>query len=235
MTKDNKINIKIEVCRDNNSGKLQIMAHFDGKAPNVTIDKNDYSWWPTVEERDLINEAFGLLPSTSNTTSFPTPTETRKEEAITEPVIEEEKPSSEPIIEEEIKPSPEPETIIKEEESEELPPIEKTEEESIFGVADKETKPMDYEEKIEEIEEEIKKEKEDLDAKVDIKSTDEIDTESAKIEKEEDEGIIVEADSEAIEAALEKHSDKDDSIVEADEQTIIDKVLSQKKKGKWRR
>ncbi len=38
-----------------------------------------------------------------------------------------------------------------------------------------------------------------------------------------------------IENALKKHqaSDEDKTIVEADEQTIIEKVLSQKKKGKW--
>ena len=56
---------------------------------------------------------------------------------------------------------------------------------------------------------------------------------SSKIE--EDDGIIVEADFDAIEAALEKHiGSRDNTIVEADEKTIIDRVLKQKKKGKWR-
>ena len=44
-----------------------------------------------------------------------------------------------------------------------------------------------------------------------------------------------EADNDAIEKALKKHVDteNDDSMKEVDEQTIIDRVLSQKKKGKW--
>ena len=53
------------------------------------------------------------------------------------------------------------------------------------------------------------------------------------LENEQDNGMIVEADAEAIDEALKKHSKDDESIVEADEQTIIDKVLSQKKKGRW--
>ncbi|MDH7507357.1 MAG: hypothetical protein QHH15_06210, partial [Candidatus Thermoplasmatota archaeon] len=50
---------------------------------------------------------------------------------------------------------------------------------------------------------------------------------------EKEERIMVEADDAAIEAALKKHKEEDNSFVEVDEQTIIDKVLSQKKKGKW--
>ena len=55
--------------------------------------------------------------------------------------------------------------------------------------------------------------------------------------KKDEDTTIISADADAIDAALEKRrrSKKDDSIVEADEQTIIDKVLSQKKKGKWAR
>jgi len=54
-------------------------------------------------------------------------------------------------------------------------------------------------------------------------------------EKEEEKGFLVEADDEAIKAAIKKHgpAEDDKSIIEADEQTIIEKVLSQKKKGKW--
>lgn len=53
--------------------------------------------------------------------------------------------------------------------------------------------------------------------------------------KEEDKGSLVKADDDAIEAALKKHDEEDKSIVEADEETIVEKVLSQKKKGKWSR
>jgi len=53
--------------------------------------------------------------------------------------------------------------------------------------------------------------------------------------KDKDEALLVEADGDAIERAIKKHTDedKDDSMVEVDEQMIIEKVLSQKKKGKW--
>ena len=51
--------------------------------------------------------------------------------------------------------------------------------------------------------------------------------------KETGESFIVKADEKAIEKALKKDEDEDDTIKEVDEQTIIDKVLSQKKKGKW--
>ncbi len=58
---------------------------------------------------------------------------------------------------------------------------------------------------------------------------------TSKTAKELDDGIIVKADDKAIERALKKEEDEDNSIKEVDEQTIIDKVLSQKKKGKWNR
>jgi hypothetical protein len=50
---------------------------------------------------------------------------------------------------------------------------------------------------------------------------------------EMDEGIIAKADDAAIERALKKNVDDDKIIKEVDEQTIIEKVLSQKKKSKW--
>ena len=47
------------------------------------------------------------------------------------------------------------------------------------------------------------------------------------------EDVFVEADDVAIDEALKKHEEDDNSMVEADESTIIEKVLSQKKKGRW--
>ncbi len=205
MSKD-KINIKLEVCRDNTSGKLTIMAHFDAKAPNVIIDKNGYSWMPTIEEKNLLTEAFELItpisytkPSTSNTYN----------------TIKEEKPTPEPAIREET-----PTSLETEPKTEEKPinnndmPLEKTNDE-----------PVVFEVTEEKIEQEASK------------TTGSETTTTKEKEEEGEEKIIVEADSEAIEAALKKHieKDKDDSFVEVDEQTIIDKVLNQKKKGKWRR
>jgi len=201
MTKDNKINIKLEVCRDKNSGKLMLMAHFNSNAPNVFIDKDSYAWMPTIEEHNLINDAFEFLPTTSS------------------PEKTEEKPIPEPVMEEPIT-TPQ-ETSKEEEKQDELPPLEKTEEPAVFEITEEETKPEEINEDTPKMEDEPDKPPKEE------KSDDE--------KKEEDEGIIVEADQDAIERALKKHSDndKDDSIVEVDEQMIIDKVLSQKKKGKW--
>ena len=53
MTKDNKINIKLEVCKDKTSGKLSITAHFNSSAPNVIQNKDGFFWMPTIEEKDL--------------------------------------------------------------------------------------------------------------------------------------------------------------------------------------
>jgi ligand-binding SRPBCC domain-containing protein len=54
-----------------------------------------------------------------------------------------------------------------------------------------------------------------------------------KESNKKEEKVIIEADDAAIDAALKKHWEHEKSFVEADEQTIIDKVLNQKKKGKW--
>lgn len=80
----------------------------------------------------------------------------------------------------------------------------------------------------------IYEKREDVKARVHEPTENEPKSDEKEIKKMEDEKIIVEADSDAIEAALKRHiHDEDSSFVEADEQTIIDKVLSQKKKGKW--
>jgi hypothetical protein len=237
MTKENKVSIKLEVVRDKSSGDLTIVAHFDSKAPNVRVDKNEYIWMPTVDERDLINEAFNFLPT--KTTSAPSkPKETKIEEPLPEKI-----PAEEPLPEKIPAEEPLPETIPPKEPTpeiekpEELPPLEK-EEPAIFEVAD-EAIPSDDLEK-EPKKEEPKKE-EPMDAKVDVKPGEpaaEEEKSEEKKEGDEEEGIIVEADAAAIEAALKKHTGKDDkdtTLVEADEQTIVDKVLSQKKKGRWSR
>jgi len=211
MTKDNKINIKLEVCRDKNSGKLMLMAHFNSNAPNVFIDKDSYAWMPTIEEHNLINDAFEFLPTNG-------PTGSLGKNTTSSPEKTEEKPIPEPVMEEPIT-TPQ-ETSKEEEKQDELPPLEKTEEPAVFEITEEETKP-------EEINEDTPKMEDEPDKPPKEEKSDD--------EKEEDEGIIVEAGQDAIERALKKHSDndKDDSIVEVDEQMIIDKVLSQKKKGKW--
>lgn len=220
MTKDDNINIKLEVCRDKTSGKLSIMAHFNSNASNVFKEKDGYFWVPTTEEKDLINEAFELMPIDADYThsgkTIPKPEE-----------IKEETSTPEPVIEEELKPTPA--TIPEEDEKKptDLSPLEKPDESAFFEVTGEGVKTDD-------LGKDIDKETEDTSAKADEQTVEEPTSDESETEKkEEDEGIIVEADSEAIDAALKKHTEKDKSIVEADEQTIVDKVLNQKKKGKW--
>lgn len=195
MDKDDKIHIRLEICKDKNSDELTIMTHFDSNAPNFTKDKDGYFWMPTLEERNFINEAFELISTTNIKNLSP-------EKPMVKPLEEEKLAAAKPQFNVEDK---KPEVIRSPFESKvekkpaDLPPLKKREEEAVFEKTEEESKPSDLESKT----------------------------------KEEDEGILVKADEQAIDAALKKSEKKDKSIVEADEQTIIEKVLSQKKKGKW--
>lgn len=207
MSKDNKINIRLEVFKDRNSGKLSISAHFNHNAPNIYRDKDGYIWMPTEEEKDLINEAFDLI---SIGPVVPSPKDTFEE-------LGEDK---------KVKPKKE-ETKTEREKPMDVPPLNK--EPVVFKATandirtDEFVKDADLPDK--DIQDKPHEQERREQPKFDEKET----------EKEEDEGFIVEADEDAINAALKKHVGKDKSFVEADEQTIIEKVLSQKKKGKWSR
>lgn len=214
MTKEDKVHIKLEICRDEQSHELTIMTHFDEHAPNFFKDKEGYFWIPTVEEKDFLDEAFGLVPSggTKMTPRGPvtTPPEEKEETPASEPAIEKEEtllPEPAPVAEkEEEKPEEIPSSPFENKEMEEpaeIPPLEQTEKEEVFEMTKEEPAIPDAD----------------------------------NATKEEDKGIIVEADDHAIDKALKKRQAEGDdkSIVEADEKTIVEKVLSQKKKGKWGR
>ena len=240
MVKDAKVSIKLEVCRDKTSGKLSITAHFNSNAPNVIQDKDGYCWMPTVEEKDLLNEAFELIPMEGRQVSPMKSTSKSWDK-------KEEMPMPEPMVGEELKPEPEPLQPVNEvKEPADLPPLETPNESDVFEVTDNHIKNDDFEriidKKIDEasskkdeqkddkkVEELIIEEPEPAEPMIDEPKPDEPEGEK----KEYGEDMIVEADQEAIEAALKKHTKEAESIVEADEQTIIDKVLSQKKKGRW--
>lgn len=229
MTKDNRINIKLEVCKDKTSGKLSITAHFDSSAQNVIQNKDGYFWLPTREEKDFLIEAFELFPVDGG---YVTPT--RHNDKIQETKREQPrlKPEPEPISRDE--PELEPEIKIRAQEEtsepEDLPPLEEpTNQPDVFSVTDEHIKSDNFEK-------EIDKKIEEITPPKDKTTTEEPKTDEKKDDKiDENEGFIVEADNDAIEEALKKHQQDDSSIVEADEKTIIDKVLSQKKKGKWSR
>lgn len=193
MTKNDKIHIKLEICKDETSNELKIMTHFDSAAPNFFKDKDSYLWMPTVEEKDFINEAFELM-SIDKIISPPekTPQEPPETKETTEPPAEKE--------EEKPKIIPSPFGKKREKKPVELPPVEKTEDETVFEMTGEETKSED------------------------------VDT---KIKKEENKEVFVKTNENTIEEALKKRDEEYKSIVEADEKTIIEKVLSQKKKGRW--
>jgi len=61
MEKNEKIHIKLEISRDPTTGGLNLMTRFDPNAPNFVKDENGFSWAPTSEEREFLNEAFDMI------------------------------------------------------------------------------------------------------------------------------------------------------------------------------
>jgi len=252
MSKNEATSMKLEVYKDKTSGKLSIMAHFSFNASNIFKEKDYYFWIPSQEEKDILDEAFDLFslaPSFNKTSTSPNTYEDelkdnkfdKQIDETTEPqTIQKEKMEmpemnnfNQDNIDNEIK--EDDKTNIQDikpnppkENKEDIPPIEKDLETSdVFEITEEESNNQDVKDIINKKIDEIPNKEENNDSK------DKSDKTDKDNKKDDDEGIIVEADSEAIEAALKKHSDQDDSIVEADEKTIIDRVLNQKKKGKW--
>ena len=200
MAKNDNINIKLEVCKDKNSGKLSIRAHFDSNAPNFAMDKEGYFWIPTFEEKEFINEAFQLIPMDTSGSNK------EKMQRIEENL--DTKPATH------------------------FPKVEKQKETSIFTKSDFETKDEHLEKNVFEKREDIQNKRYETEEE----EEEEEEEEPSYYEKEDrkkEERLIVEADDDAIEAAIKRRIEDDKSFVEVDEQTIIDRVLSQKKKGKW--
>jgi len=194
------------------------MTYFDPNAPNFCKDEDGYFWCPTIEERNFLNEAFEFIPKKDQTASQPLE---KREERVAAPRPVETKPQvNVEYRRPEIKPPerkeamPEPQTPVNKEYKrpwEKSSPFEKKDWKKSTDLPPLE-KPQ--REAVFEVTEEESKPK-DID--------------------EADESIIAKADDAAIERALKKDDDDDKTIREVDEQTIIEKVLSQKKKGKWSR
>jgi hypothetical protein len=212
MSKDSKINLRLEVFKDRNSGKLSITAHFNHNAPNVYRDKDGYIWMPTEEETELLNEAFDLIPT--DTPAAHSPKDNLPKWGEDKKII----------------PTPKPETKTEQEKYVEAPPP-LNREPTVFKANANSIRTEEFVKDVNLPHKDIQDKPYEHERKEQPKF-DEKETEKTQ----EDEGFIVEADENAINAALKKHVEKDDkSFVEADEQTIIEKVLSQKKKGKWSR
>jgi len=61
MPKNENIHIKLEIGRDTSSGKLTIMTKFNPSAPNFIKEEDGFSWSPTEDERQFLNEAFDMI------------------------------------------------------------------------------------------------------------------------------------------------------------------------------
>jgi len=154
MADSENVNIKLELSRDKSTGKLSLMVRFDTKADNLIVEKDTYAWLPTLEEIELINEAFGIFPKEKTITAVPSP------EKIIEKHLEKPATKEEP---------------------------EKKEDSNVEDSKEVEDKPS---------------------------------------EKEKD----------PVEDTIERYKKEDGELLkEADEHTIIDKVLKEKKKGKWKK
>jgi hypothetical protein len=226
MYKDKNVNIKLELDRDN-AGKLRLIAHFNSKASNIFINKDEYVWMPTLEEKDLIDEAFSFI----NSKTSPIDPKNLSKNTVTSQIDEKINKEVEPktVFEKKADIKPEVPEEKNKESSHETSVFERIKrDDAVFEVKDQ-VKDETYTEK-----ENINIDDE-LEPKIEIK--DEQEETSLDEKPDEDDGLIVEADEEAIREAIKKHNKEDEevdnSIREVDEKTIIDRVLTQKKKGKW--
>lgn len=61
MKRQENIYVSLQLEKDVTSGELMITIQFDRNASNFFTNKNMFSWCPTNEELDFINEAYGVL------------------------------------------------------------------------------------------------------------------------------------------------------------------------------
>lgn len=83
MEKKENLFIKVQLEKEQYSGRLMINIYFDKNAPNFFLTNNTINWYPTMDELSFINETFTLLnkntptPATPQPTYAPTPSETK--------------------------------------------------------------------------------------------------------------------------------------------------------------
>ena len=259
MNQDGNINIKLEILKDKFSGNISILAHFSHTAPNVYKYNEGYVWYPTTEEKNFLSEAFELTASCPDITlkektmpplqpkrEIPTynePKMTSNPEPKlrinqAEPTRLEEKPREyeekqksynssyerqvEPTtnypntkIEEMKREDPKPREEFPKTQPREKPPI-------VFNVPSNNKSYQDYKE---------------VETSSPYKNQDQKQEQymySYNEKKDVKDAVVSDKDLEAIDAALKKQAEKDD-MVQADDKTIVDKVLNQKKKGRWNR
>jgi hypothetical protein len=260
MTQFNNINIKLEVFKDKFTGNISLIAHFPHSAPNVYKENEDYVWFPTNEEKNFLIEAFDLTSKGLNqkyqdkTTTQPEPKPEVNSTVVTQTsqvvpkiniqytkpqytekeVLQNQKDIKTSNLENTQKNSQSFNTYKVEEIKKENQPTrdnfpnpQPNEKVPTVYDAPRDIKTNDTKKDLKLTESYYKTNKEE-ELKKGANSE-----QTLKDKKDLDVAVISQVDIEAIDAALKKHNEKDEYIVQADEKTIVDKVLSQKKKGKW--
>lgn len=201
LIKDDKINIKLELFKDRFSNKFSILTHFNQNAPNIQKDDEGFIWVPTIEERDLINDAFKLLSLDDYFNKIKTSPQTIED---TEKLIQ---PSQ-------------TESKNKQEISENNSSIKK--EKATYNIRKNEIKTENDSRNESSYFESINKspfEKKNKNQEINDKNI--------------EENKFFEIDENSIEKELSTKGNKHDTKLDDEEQTIVDRVLNQKKKEKW--
>jgi hypothetical protein len=230
MAKDNKIYVKILLEKEKSSGNMILTAHFDPQAPNYSKDKNGFLWYPTEAEIDFINEAFELIPR-YKTTDRHFVNKTQEEQKVTAPPVEKQLEKEDKEVEQEdledYRSSDSAKTVEE--------PVEPETQNESEDHLEPESPPEEYEKQSD-----TPPEPEETQFEVEEQDTttqEELDQQEAE-QKKQEEKILVEADEKTIDDMVKRKTgeiDDDGLLVEVDKATIIDKVLKQKKKGKWQR
>jgi hypothetical protein len=61
MQSNSSIHIKVELKKNPNTNVIELIAHLNPMAPNITNNSDDISWEPTLEEREFIVDTFNLV------------------------------------------------------------------------------------------------------------------------------------------------------------------------------
>jgi hypothetical protein len=264
MPADNNVNIKLEVFKEKFSGKLSIIAHFIHSAPNVYKEQEDYVWFPTSEEKYFLIEAFELTSPvfTKNyqdnkhisqvSIQDVKPDVVSHPPSVVEPNLnvqgtEPQYANKDPVVVDEHKTNNKVNSENKQEPTQtntkyydEVTKEENNSNQSYFQSSKKNKREpaiIDF-----------SKDAKTYESKKDVQVPDTYYnqnqeenkkdpqyTQSNNDEADINNAVIAQADFEAIDAALKKHTEKENYMVQADEKAIVDKVINQKKKGKWAR
>ena len=66
MEKKDNLFIKVQLEKEQHTGKLLLNIYFDKNAPNFFYTNDAISWYPTIDEIDFINETSTLINKKTN-------------------------------------------------------------------------------------------------------------------------------------------------------------------------